>query len=596
MSYNKKKNNYILLSFVAAGIIPLLIELVKSSAHLASYDWFSANDTEYDFFLVCKMIGMMLTAAVMAAVIIWHFLSRSAVYKSMLDENRLVFLPMVVYILFAFLSAVLGNNMLFSFLGGYAQHEPFTVLIGYVVCTLFAYMFIKEETDIVRFLRLFMWGVAVISFTGVLQFLSVDFFNSDAGKSLITMFSDVNASQISLSFGEGRVYMTLYNPNYVGSYTALVIPVMAAGIFVMEKMWEKIVMGVVMLMLAICLIGSASTTGMSAIALSVLLIVVLFIPRFKSYGRYIGMVLGGAVLIIAFICIVSSDRISEAIEKYTLTDDVRLITAITPGDDEVTVRYKDTDMYVTSNETETGGLLVNVFDSSHNPVQYDYNADTGLIMTADEFYKDIYFSVIALEDGTYGFNINCGAVFTFVRDHGDGKYYFYNAYGKRTRDMVHADSFGFEGHESFASNRGFIWSRSIPLLADNIIYGCGPDNFVSEFPNNDYVSMYNNTYSGQVVTRPHNMYLQIGVQTGVISLIAYIIMYVVYFVQSVRLLWKSKNIGRAYILSMALLVGSFGYMVCGLANDSTLGVAPVFWTFIGLGLSCNRLLRASHES
>lgn len=599
MSYNKdNKNNKnetpfmcIWLSFIGAAIIPLFVELVVSSAGLAQNDWFSSNDTEYDFFLICKMISIIAVAAIMLCVIVWQYNKRSNIYISLYTDNKIILVSMGVYIVLALLSACLADNVKAAFLGGYAQHEPFTVLFGYIIFAIFSYMFISGSKDMIRFLRYFMWGVAVISLIGVLQFLAMDFFNTDMGKSLITMFSDIDASRISLSFGEGRVYMTLYNPNYVGSYVALVIPVMIAGVFVMERLWEKTMMGITALMLVICLIGSASTTGMSAIALSIILLFILCIPRFRTYGKYIGIMLAGALAIIVFVCIVSSDRIKEAIDKYTLTEDVRLLTGIELEEDEVKLIYKDKEMYVTGSEDESGNMLLKIYDENHSELPFAYNAETGLVSMDDEVYRDISFGVCSLPDGDTGFNIICGSTFTLTHDTGDGKYYFYNPYGKKTRDIVNSRRFGFEGHESFASNRGFIWSRSIPLLADNIIYGCGPDNFVSEFPNNDYVSLYNNTYQSQVVTRPHNMYLQIGVQTGVISLVAFLVMYVVYFIQSVRLLWACDRINTAYIISMSILVGSFGYMICGLANDSTLGVAPVFWIFIGLGLAGNRLLK-----
>ena len=46
------------LIFAAAGLVPLLAQLIASSSGLAAYDWFSSKDMEYDFFLKCKMIGI----------------------------------------------------------------------------------------------------------------------------------------------------------------------------------------------------------------------------------------------------------------------------------------------------------------------------------------------------------------------------------------------------------------------------------------------------------------------------------------------------------------------------------------------------------
>ena len=178
----------------------------------------------------------------------------------------------------------------------------------------------------------------------------------------------------------------------------------------------------------------------------------------------------------------------------------------------------------------------------------------------------------------------------FYHDEKKGVYYYHNVYGKNVTECADSESIGFDGYEQFASHRGFIWSRSLPLLKQNILFGCGPDQFVYEFPNDDYLSLLNNGYYGEIVTKPHNMYLQMGVQTGVVSLIAFILFYILYCIQSIKLLWKTKDISVSYIISEAVLIGSFGYMVTGIANDSTIGVAPVFWTFIGVRISCPFML------
>ena len=41
---------------------------------------------------------------------------------------------------------------------------------------------------------------------------------------------------------------------------------------------------------------------------------------------------------------------------------------------------------------------------------------------------------------------------------------------------------------------------------------------------------------------------------------------------------------------MAVMVALFGYMVTGIANDSTVAVAPVFWGMLGFGMAVNRMV------
>ena len=124
---------------------------------------------------------------------------------------------------------------------------------------------------------------------------------------------------------------------------------------------------------------------------------------------------------------------------------------------------------------------------------------------------------------------------------------------------------------------------------DNLLIGSGPDNFVYQFPNNDYVSLINNGYYGDVVTRPHNMYLQIWVQTGFVSLLAFLALFFLYFLSSLRLYYR-RELGVLEQIGVAVMTGCFSYMTAGLANDSTVSVAPVYWGLLGLGLAVNALV------
>ncbi len=38
---------------------------------------------------------------------------------------------------------------------------------------------------------------------------------------------------------------------------------------------------------------------------------------------------------------------------------------------------------------------------------------------------------------------------------------------------------------------------------------------------------------------------------------------------------------------VAIFIGTISYMVTGIANDSSITVAPMFWVFMGLGIFIN---------
>ena len=138
-------------------------------------------------------------------------------------------------------------------------------------------------------------------------------------------------------------------------------------------------------------------------------------------------------------------------------------------------------------------------------------------------------------------------------------------------------------------------SRTIPLLKKYVLLGSGADTFSIAFPQHDYVSAKNHGYGEQLISKPHCWYLQVGVQTGVVSLIALLVFYGMYFVQSIRL--YSKKVFDSYLsqAGVAVFVGTIGYMIAGLTNDSSITVAPVFWGVIGLGVAINYILKQEEK-
>ena len=169
-------------------------------------------------------------------------------------------------------------------------------------------------------------------------------------------------------------------------------------------------------------------------------------------------------------------------------------------------------------------------------------------------------------------------------------YVYYNYYGRESY-IEKADTALFDGYEDLASKRGFIWARTIPLLKKYLFLGSGADTFSIVFPQHDYVSFQNNGYGEQLISKPHCWYLQVGVQTGVLSLLALLVFYGMYFVQSIRL--YSTKISDSYLaqVGVAVFVGTIGYMIAGITNDSSITVAPVFWGVIGLGITVNTMVK-----
>ena len=168
-----------------------------------------------------------------------------------------------------------------------------------------------------------------------------------------------------------------------------------------------------------------------------------------------------------------------------------------------------------------------------------------------------------------------------------GNYLYLNNSGKWDR-IISPEKAIFTDYPTWITGRGDIWSKSIPLLKHTLFLGTGPDSFVMVYPNNDYLGEHNLGIKNQYTTRPHNWYLQMAIQTGVVSLIFIFVGLAIYLIRGIsacikNAMQETKEERFAYV--EAFFLGSAAFMVMGLINDSTLGVTPLFWCMFGMALA-----------
>lgn len=584
-----KQNHYHLIPLIfILVVIPLISKVYTYDPKLAQYDWFPYYTEQSDLFLYYKSVFFTITAVIMAFLILG---------KRFIEDQHAItafeFYPLAVYAILALLSTLFSQYRSFGFSGIYEQFESIWVLLGYCVTAYYAYIFVEED-DIAFLMRWFLVGIAILTALGLSQALSHDFFRSELGQKLVT--SGTKYSSLDFTFEEDRVYMTLYNPNYVGSYIALIFPILICLILFFKTgnktsnriipILECVISLLLAAGLAFCLIKSASKSGIVAVAITFFLFFLILIPRLKKYW-YLG--------ILALVVMIGGVFFADRALNHLLSDSIRNLFSgekttydledITVTEEDVIFTYRGNVLHFRMNEN----YELEVTDATGTILPLQKGNGFSYII-ADERFSDISISQFPIEEHmSMGINI-LGTSWYFSNDNDTGEYLFYNIYGKWTTFTV-APSAVFTGRESIATSRGYIWSRTIPLLKRYILLGSGADTFSIVYPNDDYLGMHNCGYTGQTITKPHNLYLQIAVQSGVLSLIAFLAFYLIYFVSSFLLYTRCKLDSYSSKIGLGIFVGSFGYMISGIINDSMITVAPVFWTLIGIGISINRSLK-----
>jgi hypothetical protein len=164
-------------------------------------------------------------------------------------------------------------------------------------------------------------------------------------------------------------------------------------------------------------------------------------------------------------------------------------------------------------------------------------------------------------------------------------------------ELVNVPHFGFKNNPGFGSGRGYIWSTSLPMIKDTIFLGLGADTYCINYPHKDYVGKYNAGWNiNMIVDKPHNMYIAVAINTGVISLIAMHALFGMYIVQSLRLYWRREFTTFAEYAGAGIFFGISGFIVSGAVDDSTVSVMPMFYGLLATGIATNIMLKKRYRN
>lgn len=580
----KKFNKLFLIPLIIVmSILPLIMHLYVFDSGLSSFSWYPSNGEQIDIFLYYKQIFFIVICIFMVLLIL---------LKNFIEKKSIkflpIFIPLFLYGILAFLSTLFSDYRSFGLKGISGHFESIFVILGYCLLVYYAYLFIETEDDLKFLLKYFLIGILLMILLGVLQATGNDFLTTTMGKKMyIPKKYWHQLDGLSSTFALKRVYMTLYNPNYVGVYVSLILPLIAGLLLTEKKIKVILIYLVTILGLIICLIGSESKAGIISLFIA-LLIALIFYRRyiFRNIKITLLLITITITIIISFksTILININQINSNINillnkktEFSLTD--------IKTEEALTITYKGNDLVVDMDlSNENGGITMK--DISGKDMETTMDTNTGALTITDQRFSGITVSPLVY-DSILCTQINIeGRNWVFSNQLGDDTFYYLNAFGRFDK-INKADSALFTGYESFASGRGYIWSRTIPLLKDNIFLGSGADTFTTQFPNQDYVYRTNMYYDTQILTKPHSLYLQIGVQSGVISLIAFLIFFITYFISSIRIYINGRFDNYFKRVGIAIFIGVVSYMFMGITNDSTITVAPIAWALIGIGIACN---------
>lgn len=566
-------------------LVPLFMYLYISTSGYAIYPWHSADDTYVDVFLQGKMTVFIVVAAITLLLAIFKIMKSDAQSRK---RSLKWFIPLFVYAALVVLSTICSKNVTYSLYGSMDAKEPVWVLLGYVIVAFYAYLVIDDIQDVARVATAAIIGSVLMAVTGILQILGKDPFLMEWVQRLFVKEEFINTyGFLQLNFPEGVAYGTLFNPNYVGTYVALNVPLLLIGFVMYDKLWKKLVCAFSFVGLLMMLFASQSRTGLIAvIAVAVVLLIFLFREIWK---RWYVVIPGVTFVVMSFLLFdtyrdnLLTNRLKDMFAIEMDESDVKGVDTTGNG---VRVLYKDTEFTVMMPVSKTDFAYIAMENGEQREVTYNEGKSYGYFTLSNG--DQIAIETRIYEDGfAFGLNLN-NRDYYFTNQVVVGNYKYINMYNRLDECIIPANV--LPGYERVASGRGYVWGRTIPLLLDNFIIGSGPDTFGIEFPQNDYVARYKSGYENIIFTRPHNFYLQMGVQTGTLSLIAFLVFMGMYLVSSCRRYFVNKFTGMAQWFGFAIFLGTVGFLASCFANDSLIVVTPIFYTLLGAGMAINHKL------
>lgn len=585
MMKKKKKeiNRFDLLPIILLFAVHPLVMIGKETVvYISEQPWFPSITTQYDFFMYGKMVTFLLLAAWIGIILLDQILIRGK--KITLWKP---YIPMMLYLVFVILSAICSIQKDLSFKGMCEQYETVWVLIGYIIVVYAVAQMVKNKAQLRILLAALCVGAFVQGLLGISQLIGHDFWSTAAGKSLLTigLGSEVRDT-LSFSFaesGRNRVYMASYNPNYAGVYVILLLPIVAAAAVQVKKTWMRIGLSITVCLLLISLVGSGSRTGIAVLLCMIFVACVLRLSgKKRSFAVAACMI---DILITGLLAEFCGGHIITKTIKNLKKREYDVHTLETDGA-KVHMYIKKTEIWLDLAQ-EDGKLTLQVSCADGSELPTEWNEETQRFKIKEDDLKNWSFEV--LQEGViYYLHLQRGEMdLYFAKKQLTGDFAYVTQYGKIDQ-MIVAPTV-LPGYERAFSERGYIWGRTLALLPSHFLLGTGADTFVVAFPQSDYIGKF---HAGarmlqEIPSKAHSLYLQSGLQTGVLSLLCLLIFWGWYLIDSVRI--KNRLPKEIRIWSLAIMLSVFGYLLMGLLNDSNLATAPIFWGILGMGIAVNRM-------
>lgn len=609
LNNNTKENsiNFFLPIAVILSIVPLIVRMTKVKVDENTLNvWGQA--TQIDLFSQKKAFFLMIFSVILIVISIIFF---KKIFSRKDKSVNFIVISSGVFLFFILLSSIFSKYKEEAFWGIFDRAEGFVTIACYIILFIYSIYTFKTTENYKYIIIPILIIVSINAFLGIFQYIGQDLIKTSLAKSIVVP-SEYQKLYGNLSplVKEHTIYGTLFSYNYMGSLVAIVLPILLCYTIFEDDVMYKILSFIGTILSLWLLFGSSARSGIVGVSGAAILGIVLFWKRVIRHKKILFIGTGCLIVLIIAVSFISKGALlkripslaTDALSIFTNTKDFDY-TNSTPVKD---IKYVDsTTEIVLPNNTDTLKITYEngtpVFKNSQDAI-ISYTLQGKVLTTDNEAFRKFTFAFGKLDKNSiiadslmlsidnqprFLFKLNDSKVFQLL-----------DMSTKKIIDLQYPETFGFNGKEKLGSSRGYIWSRSIPLIKNTLILGTGPDTFVFDFPQGDLIGKYYAYDTPNIVVdKAHNLYLQMAVNYGVIALLGFLVMVIIYIVDSIKLYaFKDNYEESSQMLGAATCLGVVGYLFAGMFNDSAVSMAPVFWIVFGVGIALNFMNREAYNN
>lgn len=573
---------------------------IRKLSDAAALLYENANGYHYDLVLYAKAMLFVLVGTFLLLSLIGENIFPDKIIKEtpLRDKkNRVIWICLGIYSIAIILSAVFSEYREDTLLGSPEEGEGVFVLLSYIILFLAGTNFFYSKKALKLLEKTLLIVICITVFLSCVEYFYRPLFEISLVQKLLAADEYQKYVQNFVNVGyRNFVSLTFYNPNYFGGFCLLLLPFAVRPIFEQKKISYKILYGLATAGMFFCVIAAKSTASfyLALVEMAGMVILVMLEDfREKSKQRIV------SGLIILLLCILGVLALSYILNKEKFLNVIHSVVFNQKSDvEEEKIRYTLTDIRIEENalilcsgETEFVVKLEsgNVSFFNQTGESLEFKAED-VVTFSDEAYRAIS---VAFQNNIIIFELGYDAPVCFYME-GD-RFYGMGHTGEKVDTVSLQDMrerFGTKFYGKF-TGRGYAWVETLPILPEVMLLGKGAGCFAYYFPQNDYVGLLNTHGTCMVyINKPHNMYLQIAVNQGILGLVALLVLFWICFIR----FWNTRRKYHAGEELRSIADSCFAthvaFLIYGVFNDSIVTVNPFFWMLVGVFLSVDYAIRS----